>query len=116
MTRTLAAAFPVRVLPPGSVLVPLSAGRPTTRRKGLRAAVRQTGRGQRRTAVRGFVVLGVVSVTLNTAADVIVAFSASGVRAGTTRRPHLVRRLHATSGAAMIALGLGLLLVRRPAV
>ena len=59
--------------------------------------------------------LGVVSVALNTLADMVVAYAAGGVRAGMTRRPSLVRRLREASGAAMIALGLGLLFARRPA-
>lgn len=62
-----------------------------------------------------FAVLGVVSVALNTLADVVVAYAAGGVRVGITRRPSLVRRLREASGAAMIALGLGLLFARRPA-
>ena len=62
-----------------------------------------------------FAGLGIVSVALNTAADVLVAFAAGGVRAGLGGRPGLVRRLREASGAAMIALGLGLLLARRPA-
>lgn len=62
-----------------------------------------------------FAALGLVSVALNTAADVLVAFAAEGMRAGMTSRPGLIRRLREGSGAAMIALGLGLLLVRRPA-
>ena len=62
-----------------------------------------------------FAILGLVSVALNTAADVLVAFAAGGVRAGMASRPSLVRRLREASGAAMIALGLGLLLARRPA-
>ena len=62
-----------------------------------------------------FAVLGVVSVALNTLADVVVAYAAGGVRAGMTKRPSLVRRLREASGAAMIALGLGLLFARRPA-
>jgi threonine/homoserine/homoserine lactone efflux protein len=62
-----------------------------------------------------FAALGLVSVALNTAADVLVAFAAGGVRTGMAGRPGLVRRLRETSGAAMIALGLGLLLARRPA-
>jgi len=62
-----------------------------------------------------FVVLGLVSVALNTTADVLVAFAAGGVRAGMAERPGVVRRLREASGAAIIALGLGLLLVRRPA-
>lgn len=62
-----------------------------------------------------FTMLGLVSVALNTAADVLVAIAAGGVRTGMASRPGLVRRLREISGAAMIALGLGLLLVRRPA-
>ena len=45
-----------------------------------------------------FALLGLVSVALNTAADVLVAFAAGGMHAGMAGRP-----------------GLGLLLVRRPA-
>jgi threonine/homoserine/homoserine lactone efflux protein len=62
-----------------------------------------------------FVVLGFTSVTLNTLADVLVAFAASGIREGAAMRPNLVRRLREGSGAAMIALGLGLALAKRPA-
>ena len=62
-----------------------------------------------------FGVLGVISVALNTAADVLVAIAAGGVRAGMVGRPGLVRRLREASGAAMVALGLALLLARRPA-
>jgi threonine/homoserine/homoserine lactone efflux protein len=62
-----------------------------------------------------FVVLGFVSVALNTAADVVVAYAASGVRDGAAARPALVRRLREASGGAMIALGLGLAFARRPA-
>ncbi len=36
-----------------------------------------------------FAVLGVVSVALNTLADVVVAYAAGGVRAGMTKRPSL---------------------------
>jgi threonine/homoserine/homoserine lactone efflux protein len=62
-----------------------------------------------------FALLGLVSVVLNTLADVAVALAAAGVRAGAAARPGLVRRLREASGAAMIALGLGLALARRPA-
>jgi threonine/homoserine/homoserine lactone efflux protein len=62
-----------------------------------------------------FVALGLVSVALNTAADVLVALAVGGARTGMVGRPGLVRRLREVSGAAMIALGLGLLLARRPA-
>jgi threonine/homoserine/homoserine lactone efflux protein len=61
-----------------------------------------------------FVVLGTISVVLNTAADIVVAVAASGIREGAAARPALVRRLRAGSGAAMIALGLGLTLAKRP--
>ena len=62
-----------------------------------------------------FVVLGFVSVALNTLADIVVAFAASGIREGAGARPALIRRLREASGAAMIALGIGLAVARRPA-
>ncbi len=62
-----------------------------------------------------FVALGVVCVALNTAADVAVAFAAGALRAGAAVRPALLRRLREGSGAAIMALGLGVLLLRRPA-
>jgi threonine/homoserine/homoserine lactone efflux protein len=62
-----------------------------------------------------FVVLGFVSVALNTLADVLVAFAASGIREGAAARPALVRRLREASAAMMIALGIGLALAKRPA-
>ncbi len=65
-------------------------------------------------AVR-FVVLGSISVALNTLADIVVAYAASGIRAGAAARPNLVRRLREGSGGAMVALGLGLALAKRPA-
>ncbi len=62
-----------------------------------------------------FVVLGFLSVTLNTLADVGVAFAASRIRDGAAARPLVVRRLREASGAAMITLGIGLALAKRPA-
>src|SRR5215207_4691628 len=62
-----------------------------------------------------FVVLGFVSVALNTLADIAVAFAAGGIRDGAAARPALIRRLRETSGAAMVALGIGLALAKRPA-
>lgn len=62
-----------------------------------------------------FVLLGFVSVALNTLVDIVVAFAAGGIREGAATRPGLVRRLRAASGAAMMALGLGLALAKRPA-
>jgi threonine/homoserine/homoserine lactone efflux protein len=61
-----------------------------------------------------FMVLGFVSVALNTLADVVVAFAAGGIRDGAVARPTLIRRLREGSGAAMIALGVGLALGKRP--
>ncbi|MBR0652062.1 LysE family translocator [Roseomonas terrae] len=62
-----------------------------------------------------FVVLGFVSVLLNTLADIVVAFLASGIRDGAKASPVLIRRLRQGSGAGMVALGVGLALARRPA-
>lgn len=61
-----------------------------------------------------FLVLGFTSVTLNTLADIVVAFAASRIRKGAAGRPGLVRRLRQASGAAMITLGIGLSLARHP--
>ena len=61
-----------------------------------------------------FVVLGFVSVTLNTLADIVVAFAAGGIRE-VQHAPRLIRRLREGSGAAMVALGIGLTMVKRPA-
>ena len=62
-----------------------------------------------------FVVLGFASVALNTLADIVVAFAAGGIREGAATHSSLIRRLREASGAAMIALGLGLALAKRPA-
>lgn len=62
-----------------------------------------------------FMVLGFVSVAFNTLADIIVAFAAGRIQEGAAARPAVVRRLREASGAAMIALGIGLALARRPA-
>jgi threonine/homoserine/homoserine lactone efflux protein len=62
-----------------------------------------------------FMLLGVVSVVLNTLADIVVAFAAGGIRSGAAARPALVNRLRAASGGAMVALGVGLAFARRPA-
>jgi len=62
-----------------------------------------------------FVALGLVSVTLNTMADIVVVFMASAARDNFVRRPHLVRRLRQGSGLFIAGLGLSLALARRPA-
>jgi threonine/homoserine/homoserine lactone efflux protein len=61
-----------------------------------------------------FAVLGFVSVALNTLADIVVAFAAGRIRSGAAARPSLIRRLREGSGAAMIALGIGLAVAKRP--
>ncbi|WP_338661875.1 LysE family translocator [Pararoseomonas sp. SCSIO 73927] len=61
-----------------------------------------------------FAVLGLISVALNTLVDVVVAVLAARVRSGALGRPGLVRRLREASGVAMVALGVGLALTRRP--
>ena len=65
--------------------------------------------------ILGFVVLGAVSVLLNTGVDLVVAAGAGAARAGMTRRAGLVARLRQGCGALLCALGLALALVRRPA-
>lgn len=65
--------------------------------------------------VLGFVVLGAVSVALNTGVDLVVAAGAGAARAGMARRARLVARLRQGCGALLCALGVALALVRRPA-
>lgn len=62
-----------------------------------------------------FIALGSVSVVLNTVADAVVVLAASRIRESATARPSLIRRLREISGGAMIALGVGLALTKRPA-
>ncbi len=61
-----------------------------------------------------FVVLGLVSVALNTAVDIVVACVASRVSASARAHPTRLRRFREASGAAMGALGVALLFARRP--
>ncbi|MBZ9760927.1 LysE family translocator [Mesorhizobium sp. CA8] len=63
-----------------------------------------------------FMTLGFVSVTLNRLADVVVAFAASRIRQGAAGRNNAMRRLREASGGAMIALGIGLAIAKRPAL
>jgi threonine/homoserine/homoserine lactone efflux protein len=62
-----------------------------------------------------FAVLGLISVLLNTLADVVVVMMAATARAGMVRRPRLVQRLRQGSGLFIAGLGISLALVRRPA-
>jgi threonine/homoserine/homoserine lactone efflux protein len=69
--------------------------------------------GQGSVAVQ-FVVLGLISVALNTLADVIVVYMAGSVRSGLVRRPNLIRRMREGSAAVLCTLGVSLALARRP--
>ncbi|MGL4494986.1 MAG: LysE family translocator [Beijerinckiaceae bacterium] len=60
-----------------------------------------------------FILLGLISVTLNTLADVIVTIIASRARAGLVQRQSLVRRIREGSGVVIGGLGLTLLFAKR---
>ena len=62
-----------------------------------------------------FLLLGLVSVILNTAVDIAVAVTASRARSMAAARPSLLRRLRQGAGLAIASLGLALLFARRPA-
>ncbi|WP_061029251.1 LysE family translocator [Bradyrhizobium sp. CCH5-F6] len=64
-----------------------------------------------------FIMLGAISVALNTLADVVVVvvLMASATRSQLIGRPHLMRRLTQSSGVFIAGLGLSLALARRPA-
>jgi threonine/homoserine/homoserine lactone efflux protein len=62
-----------------------------------------------------FMALGLISVVLNTLADIIVVMMAAAARAGFAARPGLLQRLRQGSGLFMAGLGISLALVRRPA-
>jgi threonine/homoserine/homoserine lactone efflux protein len=62
-----------------------------------------------------FIALGVISVTLNTSADIVVVLMASTASGGLARRPRLLQRLRQGSGLVIAGLGLSLALARRPA-
>ena len=61
-----------------------------------------------------FLGLGLISVTLNTAVDVVVVITAARARSLALGRPSLLRRLRMGAGAAIASLGLALLFARRP--
>jgi threonine/homoserine/homoserine lactone efflux protein len=60
-----------------------------------------------------FIILGVISVVLNTGADVVVTCWAANARASLAKRPSLIVKMRQTSGAVMCGLGASLLLARR---
>ena len=62
-----------------------------------------------------FVVLGLISVTLNTAVDVVATFLAARARDAAVSRPGLLRRLRQGAGVVIASLGLALFFARRPA-
>jgi threonine/homoserine/homoserine lactone efflux protein len=62
-----------------------------------------------------FIALGLISVTLNTLADIIVVIFAAAASATLARRPRLIQRLKQGSGLFMAGLGVSLALARRPA-
>lgn len=61
-----------------------------------------------------FIVLGCISVVLNTLADIVVAYGAAAVRNGIVSRPRLLRRLREGSGVLLCGLGFSLAWARRP--
>jgi threonine/homoserine/homoserine lactone efflux protein len=61
-----------------------------------------------------FITLGLISVALNTLADVIVVMAASTARVRLVGRPQWVQRLRQGSGIFMAGLGVSLALARRP--
>jgi threonine/homoserine/homoserine lactone efflux protein len=60
-----------------------------------------------------FIVLGLISVTLNTSVDLIVTHWAAKARAGLAERPSFITRTRQASGAVMCGLGATLLVARR---
>jgi threonine/homoserine/homoserine lactone efflux protein len=62
-----------------------------------------------------FITLGLISVALNTLADVVVVMMAATARASLTRNPNLLQRLRQGSGLFIAGLGISLALARRPA-
>lgn len=60
-----------------------------------------------------FAALGLTSVALNTAVDVVVAYSAARARSSFANRPALLKRIRQGSGSVMCGLGASLLLARR---
>jgi len=62
-----------------------------------------------------FMMLGVISVILNTFADIIVVAVATTARTNLLRRPNFFRRLRQGNGLFIAGLGISLALARRPA-
>lgn len=62
-----------------------------------------------------FVVLGAISVALNTGVDALVVLGAARIRAAVLAAPAVMRRVQQGCAAVLGGLGLALLLARRPA-
>ncbi|THD71216.1 MAG: LysE family translocator [Bradyrhizobium sp.] len=62
-----------------------------------------------------FMALGLISVALNTLADIVVVAMAFTARANLLRKPRLIQRLRQGSGIFIAGLGISLALARRPA-
>jgi threonine/homoserine/homoserine lactone efflux protein len=62
-----------------------------------------------------FVTLGLISVALNTLADVVVVMMAATAQAGLAHRPNFLQRLRQGSGLFIAGLGISLARTRRPA-
>ena len=60
-----------------------------------------------------FIVLGLISVALNTGADVVVTYWAAKARAGLAKRPSFIIKARQASGAVMCGLGASLVFARR---
>lgn len=60
-----------------------------------------------------FIVLGIISVALNTGTDVVVTYWAAKARAGLAKRSSLLIKARQASGAIMCGLGTSLLFARR---
>ena len=60
-----------------------------------------------------FIVLGLISVALNTGVDVVVTYLAARARTGRAARPTFLTRTRQLSGATMCGLGAALLFARR---
>ncbi|WOH52297.1 LysE family translocator [Bradyrhizobium sp. sBnM-33] len=60
-----------------------------------------------------FIVLGLISVALNTSADLVATHWAAKARAGLARRPSILAKMRQVSGAIMCALGATLVFAPR---
>ncbi|MEM7776564.1 MAG: LysE family translocator [Pseudomonadota bacterium] len=62
-----------------------------------------------------FALLGIMTVAMNTTADLIVSYAGGALRSGLVARPQLLRRLGEVSGGTLCMLGASLALVKRNA-